>query len=67
MNFFNNITNKPREVKVSIEKIKANIIWINKNYAPIKEWLTLKQKSSKSSLINSIYNISFKIRNFFKI
>ena len=49
VSFFENSnrTGNAREVKVSTEKIKANILWLNTNYQPIKEWLYNSENSSK--------------------
>jgi len=50
MNFFESVQLKTaeREVKISKDKIKANVIWFEKNYEILKEWLRKKISASSS-------------------
>lgn len=52
--FFGNVSVKSakRQIKISSEKIKANINWLNKNYEGLKKWFTTIKNTTKSQSIN---------------
>lgn len=64
LSFFDSVDQRSasRQIKISTEKIKANINWMNKNYGNLKDWFSKNQNYTKTDYVN--YRLPNNIKPF---